>query len=226
MSKIHASPPLPKDVALQVAGSAGVPHEEHDSFCYLLRGTVQRVWSRARPAKPGPALVRAADATRTLHEALGSLNKEDREWVEGLLAEHPGYSDVDTADAMELLRETVWWLVSLFSTAIGSSPPSGPGKVARPDQKGRRRGTVKNVTFQDFVFDLLTNAGATGGDFTFDKNYETGTVLEAIEILTPHLPKGVVPKPLSKSMGTIQRVISRYRKISDELAELEKQRRK
>jgi hypothetical protein len=193
-------------VALRLAGLALVPDKEHDSFCYLLCGTVQRVWSRARRAKPGPALVRAAEATRTLHEALGSLNKEDRDWVEGLLAQHPA------TDTDGWLPETVSLLANLFSSAVGNSPPPDhPGGGARPDQKGRRRGTVKNVIFQDFVSDLLTNAGATGGDFTFDKNYEMGTVLEAIRILTPHLPEGVCPKKLP--MGTIQRIVTRYRKV-------------
>jgi hypothetical protein len=209
MSDIHASPPLPNDVALRVAVFFGVPDKERHSFCDLLSGTVQRVRSRARPEEPSPALVRAADAARILNEALASLNNEDREWIEELLAEHPEYSDVEAADAVASLRERASWLVGLFSVAIGKSPGGG----VRPTQRGRRPGTVENVIFQEFVFDLLSTAGASGGHVTFDKNYETGTLVDAIKVLTPHLPKDVVPKNLSKSMGTIQRIVTKYRKL-------------
>jgi hypothetical protein len=209
MSNVHASPPLPNDVALRVSDLAGVPSEGREHFCDLLCETLDGVRRRARHAEPGPALVKAANAVRALDEALANLNNEDRKAVEGLLAEHPGYSDAEAAEAVVLLREKISWLVGLFSTATGKSSGSG----GQPDRGGRRRGTVENVVFQDFVFDLLTNAGASGGDFKFDKNYETGTLLDAIKILTPHLPRGVIPKPLSKSMGTIQRIVTKYRKL-------------
>jgi hypothetical protein len=211
MSNERASPPLPNDVAPRVADFAGVPHENHDSFCKLLDDAVQRVWYRARPVKPGAALVRAAEAARTLYEAVGSLNKEDREWVRRLQAEH------SVTDTNVWLPDTALLLVHLFSFAVGKAPPQDRDTAARPELRGRRRGTVKNVIFRDFVFDLLSTAGASGGDFTFDKNYETGTLLKAIEILSPQLPEGVIPKPLSKSMGTIQRIVIQYRKAEGQV---------
>jgi hypothetical protein len=207
-NKVSAPAALRED-AERVADVAGVPSEEREHFCDLLCWTVQTVHRRARRAEPGPALTKAANAARALDEALARLNKEDQGGIEELLAEHPGYSDVKAADAVLLLRETVWWLVALLSTAIGKSPGSG----TQPAKQGRRRGTVENAVFQDFVFDLMTNAGASGGEFTFDKNYEKGTLLDAIKILTSHLPEGVVPKNLSRSMGTIQRIVTKYRKI-------------
>jgi hypothetical protein len=208
MSNRHASQALRTDVA-RVADDFQVPSKERERFCDLVCEIVQAIRKRAGHTKPSPALVRAADAARTLDEALASLNNEDREWIEQLLAEHPEYSDVEAADAVASLRETVSWLVGLFSIAIGKSAGSG----GRPTKRGRRRGAVENVIFQDFVFDLLNNASASGGHVTFDKNYETGTLLDAIKVLTPHLPKDVVPKDLSKSMGTIQRIVTKYQKL-------------
>jgi hypothetical protein len=211
MSNGHASQALRTDVA-RVADDFRVPSKEREWFCDLVCEIVQAIRKRAGHTKPSPALVRAADAARTLDEALAQLNKEDREWIEKLLADSPEYSDLEleSADALPLLREKVWWLENLLCTAVGKNPSSGtqPGKRVR-----RRRGTVENVIFQDFVFDLLKNAGASGGHVTFDKNYETGTLLDAIKVLTPHLPKDVVPKDLSKSMGTIQRIVTKYRKL-------------
>jgi hypothetical protein len=216
MPKIHPSPALCDDVA-RVADLADVPPEKRASFYGLLCGTVHAVQSRARRTKPGPELIEAADAARTLHEALGSLNKDDREWIERLLAELPEWSDA--AISLRNLPQTVWLLATLFSTAIGNSPPSGPGKAARHGQRGRRRGTVKNVIYQKFVFELLVSVGVNGGDLSFDKNYRTGTLLDAMKILAPHLPDGVVPdKP---PLGILQRLITEYRQISRELASID-----
>src|SRR5258706_13877557 len=120
MSNGHASQALRTDVA-RVADDFHVPSEGRKHFCDLLCETLEGGRRRARHAEPGPALVKAANAVRALDEALASLNNEDRKAVEGLLAEHPGYSDAEAADVVASLRETVSWLVGLFSIAIGKS---------------------------------------------------------------------------------------------------------
>jgi hypothetical protein len=209
MSNGYTSEALREDVA-RVAGLFGVPSEKRDLFCDLVCKVVQDVRKRAGRFKPSEgALVDAANAARMLNEALARLNDQDRELTEELLSEHPEYSHLDNAEAVKLLREKVGWLVGLFSTAIGKRPVSG----AQPDRRRRRRGDVENVIFQDFVFDLLSNVGACGGDFTFDKNYERGSLVEAIQILRHHLPEGVVQEPLSKRMSTIGRIVTQYRKL-------------
>ena len=105
-----------------------------------------------------------------------------------------------------------------------SVPPSAnrrPQVGSRsPSRRGRRRETGSHPIFQDFVFELLNVAGSFGGGFSFDKNYETGTLLEAIEVLKPYLPPGVVPKVIP--LPTIQRIVTRYRKARDQYACLEK----
>jgi hypothetical protein len=42
------------------------------------------------------------------------------------------------------------------------------------------------------------------GGFTLEKNIPAGTLIEAIELLAPHLPRGFVPDPLPGS--TLQRL--------------------
>src|SRR5664280_1600668 len=117
----HALPrdvTLPEGVAKQVAELAGIPAGEFPPFYDAICETVQGIWKtdrRAISSKPGRALIKAAEAARTLNEAICSLNKDDREWVERLKA-LPVYQ--------ELSREfllTVSQIDNLFSTAIGKS---------------------------------------------------------------------------------------------------------
>jgi hypothetical protein len=60
--------------------------------------------------------------------------------------------------------------------------------------------------FQIFVRGLFEAAETSGGRFTVEKNIRQGTVSEAIDIPTPHLPGGFVPKNLPFS--TLQRIKS------------------
>jgi hypothetical protein len=164
-------PRLHKDVALNLARIANVPPEEHDQFCELVQGTVQRVWEldrRGRPSKSGQALDEAAQASRALHKAYLKLNKEDREWLEGFLTPNSHY--------MGKLRElplTLWRLAHLFSTAVGKSLPETP---ISPKQRDWRQRTVKDVTFESFLIHLFVDAAETGGQFTFTKTGGTGTL--------------------------------------------------
>ena len=205
--QIIKPPVLRKDVALQVADVAGVPPEERDQFCELVQGTVQTVWEldrRAVSSKPGQALIDAAHAARTLHKALGSLNKEDREWVEKLLTPNPWYGG-----ELRELPLTVWRLAHLFSTAIGKSLSGSPVQATSSKKRGWRQRTVKDATFQNLVTHLLVDAETTGGKLTYAKASGRGTLIEALDVLTPHLPKGVVPSPLP--LGTIQKIKTKYR---------------
>jgi hypothetical protein len=203
---MHMPSPLPQDEALRLANLARVPPEQQEQFFDLLHWTVTLVWMRDRRAlgtKAGTALDRAAQAARTLHEAVGDLNRDDREWVENLWARTPWYK--------EWLRElpgTGYRLAHLFSTAVGKSPPRAPGEPTPPHQKTKRGRTLKDVIFRDFVRRLWLVAAESGGNFTFDKNQKKGTLIDAIDILGPHLPKDVVPIPLP--FRTIQRIKTNF----------------
>src|SRR3954454_20707588 len=88
------APKLPKDVALELAMIARVPVDQRDQCCDLIHGSVQIVWEldrRATSTEPGQALIDAAQGARTLYKGLGSLKKQDREWLESIRASNPWY---------------------------------------------------------------------------------------------------------------------------------------
>jgi hypothetical protein len=229
-SPTHAPPVLPKDVTLRVADVARVPAEERDQFCDLVYGTVRIVWEWSRDAmstEPGQALVDAAAAARFLHKQLGKLNKADRMWVERLVAQTipdkttREWLERDLGHRIDLpwhdgglggLQLTVYRLAHLFSIAVGKSPPKGPDR--NPAARSR---TVKDVISQNFVRNLLIDADQTGGTLTFEKNAGRGTLIDAIKLLTEHLPEGIAPEKLS--MSTLQRIKNTYRNFYTEAIE-------
>jgi len=220
MPKPPTHPPvLPRDVALRVAGLARVPAQECEPFCDSVCHSVQMVWEQDRRSvsskpRPGRALVQAAQAARALDEAVCSLNKEDREWVDRLVANHAWLAQEerlrDSTEPFQIneLHRTVWLLSFLFNTAVGRSSPVLAGTATLHNQRGRRRGTVKDMTFEVFVRHLLLSAAEAGGDLTLDKNFKKGTLIDALNILRPYIPKGVVPNVLP--LGTLQRIKTKY----------------
>ncbi|HJY90261.1 MAG TPA: hypothetical protein VJ255_08280, partial [Candidatus Acidoferrum sp.] len=59
-----------------------------------------------------------------------------------------------------------------------------------------------NRALQKLVRDLSLAALAAGGNFTINKNFKTGSLIEALDALRDYLPAGVVPNELP---GTIQK---------------------
>jgi hypothetical protein len=204
-------PALPWEVAMQVAELARIPAGpiggQREPFCDALCESVQEVWEtdrRAVSSRPGRALFKAAEAARTLNEAICSLNKDDREWVERLMA-RPVYRELPR-EFLQMVSQ----IDDLFSTAIGESSPLIPGAAALRYKRGRRKGAVGNMMFGLLIRRLWLWATEHRGKFTFDKNHEKGTLIDALNILRPHLPKRVVPNALP--YGTIQRIITKYKK--------------
>jgi hypothetical protein len=185
-------PPLPQKDALRLAVLARVPPEEHESFFDMVHWAVALVWMRdirAIGGEAGSHLRQIAEAARTLHQELGRLDPISQKWVERLRRRTFWYN--------ELLRdvpETVFRLAHLFSSAAGMSPPRGPGVAAPEHQKSDRDKTREDVMFLDFACRLKMVARETGGRLGLDPDKKGGTLFEAVYILEPHLPDGVVPE--------------------------------
>jgi hypothetical protein len=144
------------------------------------------------------------------------LNKQDRKWTDRvavrdlwLSQEQRLRGSTKTFEVNEL-DQTIWLLAFLFSTAIGKSLPPLPRITGLRGKQGRSKGNVNDIVFQDFVFQILTYAAADGGDLKIDKNHQKGSLITALEILRPHLPKGAVPNALP--FGTLQKIRTKHLK--------------
>jgi hypothetical protein len=145
-------------------------------------------------------LSRAVDALRAARQALADLDEECKK--------------VGLSGRGGLAESQFWWRLPELTGAIEQemdrffkwtweeTEPPRP----RAHRRGRRPGTAKNRRFRVFLRKLTNAAKAHGGRLGLQKNIPKGALLEAIEIVAPHLPDGFVPKRLSAS--TLQNIIS------------------
>jgi hypothetical protein len=218
-----AARPVP-DVALQqLADRALIPADQREFFFDAIRMNVQTAWELdglvkgGLANKNGAALLRAALA---LYEVLGSLNKHERAFTENILGGKSKFIfDRISGGGVGGLRKTAYQLAELFSLVTGKPLPRFPHQPPRPRQRGKKLGGVKNLIFDNFIFDLLISTTTADGKLTLEKNGLFGTLIDAIETLAPHLPNGLVPKTLRGS--TIQRTKTRYEQVKSALLDLE-----
>jgi hypothetical protein len=75
------------------------------------------------------------------------------------------------------------------------------GQVSGP---GRPKGRVNDLILGQLVRDLLHITERAGGRLTFTKESGTGTLIDAIALLAPYMPSGVVIR--SPAHSTLQRI--------------------
>jgi hypothetical protein len=200
-------PSLLRDDVERVAELARIPTTEREQFCDYVCDTIEIVrkldW-RAVSSKPENALIKAAEAARALNEAVCSLEKGDREWVNTIADSHPSLSQErrirGTTEQFEIneLNQTVWLLALLFNFATNKSSPIIPGEVQIPGRRSKKSGIGKDMMFEFLLTRILTATAEAGGKLSFNKNDGKGTLVKALKILKSHLPEGVIPKGLSR----------------------------
>jgi hypothetical protein len=195
------------DMPLRLAELARVPEENRNGFWLTVFDAMIEAWEHDASRKlalslnQNEVLSRAVDALRVARQALGDLDEERKKKM-------VSYELGGLAEAQ------FWWSLPLLTAAIEQGMDKffeWTGKATEPPRprvhrRGRRPGTVKNPTFRVFLRKLSNAAKAHGGRLGLQKNISEGALLEAIEIVAPHLPEGFVPK--RRSASTLQNIIS------------------
>jgi hypothetical protein len=205
MPKPQTLPPpaVLRALALRLAKLAQVSQNYQNDFCERISRTLLTIFQwdrRSTGAKPGYKLVEAADAARILQKTFFRLKEQDRDWVEGIKQSQMQF----TAGKIDDLETTILNLSMLLNQAVGR-----PSPVPRRLETVSR--SVKDQILRELVFGLLGAATDEGGIFTYDKNSETGTLANALDLLRGHLPDGLVPEPLRAS--TIQRLKTEFYRL-------------
>ena len=209
---------LLRNALKEVATLARVPDQEREQFRGWMSENVQAAWKwHCRAAsKPDRALTKAAQAARTLNEAVCSLSKKQRKRLDKLIAQDMRLYDEQRLFETVALHQTVFLLDYLFSTVSGKSPPLMAGIAQLPRGQGRKKHAVGSPIFDDFVFRLLVCVAEAGGELTLNPNDEKGTLLDALEALRPHLPSGLIRNALP--CGTLQKIKTQHAKARRLLA--------
>ena len=203
------------NVPLRLAELARVPEENREEFWLAVFRAVLDAWDHDASRKwrmslyQNEVLARAIDALRAARHALADLDEDCKKVTAG------SSRLVDPLDGTRD-EDWFWWRLTELTADIErgmdgffvltgeeTEPPR-----ARAHRRGRRPGTAKNLRFRVFLRKLRNAAKASGGTLGLQKNIAKGKgpLLDAIEIVAPHLPDGFVPERLSAS--TLQRIIS------------------
>jgi hypothetical protein len=198
------------DAALQVAKLAKIPDQHRELFCVDLCGWVQMVWEwdprAAVSYTPSNNLKDAANAARALRAALQALTSDDKQWVQRVVAQHI-YPHGKPANPLLNLDWTVSVVAQVLYNAVGRGLfDSAPAALSR--QRGRKAGSFNDKTFRDLIELILLAVCDYDGRLTFDKNFEKGTLVDVLEFLRPHLPRGVIPNHLP--YNTIQKIKTEF----------------
>jgi hypothetical protein len=192
---------MPNEVFQQLADLGDVPVAQRKFFFDSVRTNVQTAWELDGLVKGGLANKRGATLLRaalTLYDALGNLNNDERDFIEGILGRTGLFENISSG-RVDGLRRTAYQFALLFSLVTGKPHPRYPHQGPKPRQRGQKPGWVKHPIFHNFAFDIYLSTKVADGNLTFDKNGPLGTWLDAIEMLAPYLPAGFVPEPFPGS---------------------------
>ena len=173
-------------VMRRLADLARVPETNgaRENFSRLIVRTLAGPWSDSELRILYPALKNPGPRDAASEELDARWNAASLRW----LRHHSGLSERDL--------EEIFWPLDVWGRSEQIQPQA--------HRRGRRRGTIKNPAFQHFVRGLFLAAERAGGRYTLEKNIGKGTVIEAIDILAPYLPRGFVPRNLPFS--TMQKI--------------------
>jgi hypothetical protein len=209
-------PPLTDEVLQQLADLGRVPAAQRNFFFKSVRMNVQTACELDGLGKPGLAnrkgesLARAALA---LYDVIGNLNGRERALIAKILEGKAKFifdriSNEEINEGIDGLEEAAYQLALLSSLVTGRPRPRLPSQPPDPPVAGRRSGTVEHWAFQNFVYDLLISTTVADGRLTLSRTNRTGSLIKAIDALTPYLPDQFVPTPLP--IRTLQRVKVAY----------------
>jgi hypothetical protein len=240
-----ARPTTIREAAAAIAVLAGVPEAQRQRFCERILVALKSYWMKAESEQEkeqrrraglafprNGALAKAARTMRAASDAFDKLDPKERERVQLALEDLGKTTPVFIEDSDEVflpafaenIRACEWMafeIANVLEWAIGIAPKDPFARRRRGP--GRRRGRVYPY-LHSLVITLMGTAELCRGRLTFDRHNESGTLLDALEIMRPVSPPGLMPKALS--FASIERARTAHRRNMQQLAELLRERRR
>jgi hypothetical protein len=211
IAKLEPRPPSPLDLArAEVARIAKIPPEKLRSFSGETFGLILGAWQSSgfrltAFERKNDALVRKAEAgIRTACDAMRGLGPDQRDALERAFDVAGNYTEIlplDVEAPNGLMFELLEAMVVAFACATGKSPTFAARKSGRPKK------TPKDWQFRKLVGLLWQTVREHGGELTFscNANRGSGTMVDALNVLRPLLPR-LIPPALDQKAKTIDRI--------------------
>lgn len=200
--------PQPLDAALARAAELGrIPAERRDVFHELVKPCVEYLCLQAKAGES--TNMETFLAGRRLFEEIADLANELRCRLERV-EDHASVVAEMLGSALEEHGGSVAEFVRLVR-AVAARAGAATFSKGRPARHTWLRYLVEQLEF---------GALACGGDFTISKDREGGTIVEALEILRPHLPRGVLKVPGTHPVSTYNRILIEMRAEAAFLVEI------
>jgi hypothetical protein len=163
---------------------AKIPSTKLEGFCLAVQRLFKTMRSDAEHSAhfSDAALLEVDRRLRAAQDAIMELNEKQRLQIGSLL---PRSSDED-------VKNWVTWIPTVLR-AITMLTLDEPYQVGQSKPK---KGRPKEENLHPLIEDLLRIARAHGGKFTLsegDRNRARGTIVDALHLLRPVLPPGLVP---------------------------------
>jgi hypothetical protein len=184
----------------------GVPESERERFCFeawwwisyaIIGGalSLQKGYTKDADLRDAELKIRAAQKAV---ERLCNAKKKYRDFNFGTDAQPRGLEDCE-----RVLSNLVAAFSVMTNSDLSPLPDSGPGS----------RDLNKNWMFERLVTSLFSKSAHAGRRrLTFSHHNGTGTIFEAIRLLTPLLPPGFVPAAPLNSIRRAKKIAQEYAK--------------
>jgi hypothetical protein len=209
-----------REAAAAITKLAQTPEPDRQEFCRIL-GECTSQWERSHSRRAAreafPSLVKASRAMRSACKALVQLGDKERALIElalkDLSLDRSFWADdvpdvfipakLTSFDDCEAKAFALW---DALQWSIGSGQDC---LDPLPKKAGRPRGGVY-LDLEWVVENLMWAADNRGGKLTLYRHNDSGTLLDALEIIRPFAPPGFIPKVLP--LASIERARNNYRK--------------
>jgi hypothetical protein len=196
----------------EIARLAKIPTINSERFC----GTVWNIFlgaeqtagflAAARELDDG-SLRKAEAAIRSAYDAVRALKAPQRSLFEKAFLVAGGCRELLNEDVAPgtLGLGVLEALVAAFASLTNKSPSFEPRSGAK-----RPRGTIGRWPFREVVGFLWQTVNKYGGELTFSckGNRGSGTMIDALKILRPVLPPGLIPSELpAKSIDQVKKTL-------------------
>jgi hypothetical protein len=183
-----------------------IPETQRDEFCnFLLVLLIMGSWNQWRECG-GPenlnadrAVLNAAAKVRAACNAVNALRDNQIPYVEGVMT----YDE----DALEEVDDlTVRGALNAIDRAFGAL-------IDRPSDQRGKKGAIIYPSFQRFVIDLWRAVEAHHGRLTYSNNKgrPSGTIVDALRLLQPHLPPTFRAEPTRSILENAKKAVRRKR---------------